>query len=102
MKLLDTLRQGVWSNAVRGRKKVLKDERRLKSARFNGRMVFSFLFWIVLIGMVFFTFQSWARTGFLNDKVNGYQEKASAQIASFNHSGFANSPAGEEYGRKFI
>jgi len=102
MRLLDTLRQGVWSNAGRGRKKVLKDDRRLKSARFNGRTVFSFLFWAVLIGMVFFTFQSWARTGFLNEKVNGYQEKASAQIASLNDSGFANSPAGEEFGKKFI
>lgn len=102
MKLLDGLTQGIQNNADRGRKKILKDERRLKSSRFNGRMVFSFLFWSVLVGVIFFTFQSWTRTGFLNEKVNGYQEKASAQIASLNESGFANSPAGEEYARKFI
>lgn len=88
--------------AEQGRNKILKDERRLKSSRFNGRMVFSFLFWLVLVGVVFFTFQSWARTGFLNEKVNGYQKKASAQIASLNGAGFAYSPAGETYASHFI
>ncbi|MBT2729610.1 conjugal transfer protein [Bacillus sp. ISL-75] len=93
---------GLKKNAEQGRKKVLKDERRLKSSRFNGRMVFSIVFWLVLVGVVFFAFQSWARTGFLNEKVNGYQKKASAQIASLNEVGFANSPAGETYAKKFI
>jgi hypothetical protein len=64
--------------------------------------VFSIAFWTVLAGVVFFTFQSWARTGFLNEKVNGYQDKASAQIASLNEAGFANSPAGEDYASQFI
>jgi hypothetical protein len=89
-------------NAEQGRKKVLKDERRLKSSRFNGRMAFSVVFWFVLVGVIFFTFQSWVRTGFLNEKVNGYQDKAAAQIASLNEVGFANSPAGETYASKFI
>jgi hypothetical protein len=89
-------------NADKGRKKVLKDERRLKSSRFNGRMAFTAMFWMVLAGVIFFTFQSWVRTGFLNEKVNGYQDKASAQIASLNEVGFANSPAGETYANQFI
>lgn len=89
-------------NAEQGRKKVLKDERRLKSSRFNGRMAFSVVFWFVLVGVIFFTFQSWVRTGFLNEKVNGYQDKAAAQIESLNEVGFANSPAGETYASKFI
>jgi ABC-type antimicrobial peptide transport system permease subunit len=89
-------------NAEQSRKKVLKDERRLKSSRFNGRMAFSVVFWFVLVGVIFFTFQSWVRTGFLNEKVNGYQDKAAAQIASLNEVGFANSPAGETYASKFI
>jgi hypothetical protein len=93
---------GLKKNANKGRKKVLKDERRLKSSRFNGRMVFTAMFWMVLAGVIFFTFQSWARTGFLNEKVNGYQDKASAQIASLNEVGFANSPAGETYAHQFI
>lgn len=88
--------------AEQGRKKILKDERRLKSSRFNGRLIFSFLFWFVLVGVIFFTFQSWTRTGFLNDKVNGYQKKASAEIANLNEVGFANSPAGETYATRFI
>ena len=89
-------------NANMSRKKVLKDERRLKSSRFNGRMVFTIGFWFVLVGVIFFTFQSWARTGFLNEKVNVYQDKAAAQIASLNEVGFANSPAGETYASRFI
>jgi hypothetical protein len=93
---------GLRKNAIKGRKKVLKDERRLKSSRFNGRTAFSLMFWMVLVGVTFFAFQSWARTGFLNEKVNGYQDKASAQIASLNEVGFANSPAGETYATQFI
>jgi hypothetical protein len=93
---------GLKKNANQRRKKVLKDERRLKSSRFNGRMVFTAMFWMVLAGVIFITFQSWARTGFLNEKVNGYQDKASAQIASLNEVGFANSPAGETYANQFI
>jgi ABC-type antimicrobial peptide transport system permease subunit len=65
-------------------------------------MAFSVVFWFVLVGVIFFTFQSWVRTGFLNEKVNGYQDKAAAQIASLNEVGFANSPAGETYASKFI
>ncbi|KMY41485.1 conjugal transfer protein [Peribacillus loiseleuriae] len=102
MKFLDRLKQGFNNNADRGRKKILKDERRLKSSRFNGRLVFSFLFWAVLVGVIFSTFQSWSRTGFLNEKVNGYQNEAMAQIANLNEVGFANSPAGEEYASTFI
>ncbi|KON83504.1 hypothetical protein AF332_27500 [Sporosarcina globispora] len=93
---------GLKKNAERGRQQVLKDERRLKSSRFNGRMAFSIMFWLVLAGVIFFSFQSWARTGFLNEKVNGYQDKAAAQIASLNEVGFANSPAGETYANQFI
>lgn len=102
MRFLDRLKQGFKNNADRGRKKILKDERRLKTSRFNGRLAFSFLFWAVLVGVIFFTFQSWSRTGFLNEKVNGYQNEAMAQIANLNEVGFANSPAGEEYASTFI
>lgn len=94
--------QGIKSNVNRWGKKVLKDERRLKSSRFNRRLAFTVVFWSVLVGVVFLTFQSWSRTGFLNEKVNGYQEKASEQIASLNEVGFANSPAGEAYATEFI
>ena len=96
------LGDGLKKNVDQGRKKVLKDDRRLKSSRFNGRMAFSIAFWLVLFGVIFFTFQTWARTGFLNEKVNGYQDEAAAQIASLNEIGFANSPAGEMYASKFI
>ncbi|MFF3024454.1 conjugal transfer protein [Gottfriedia sp. NPDC057948] len=89
-------------NIDQGRKKVLKDERRLKSSRWNGRMAFTILFWLGIVGVIFFTFQSWARTGFLNEKVNGYQNQAKAQIASLHKVGFANSPAGEAYAGQFI
>lgn len=93
---------GLKKNADKGRNKAFKDERRLKSSRFNGRMVFTAMFWMVVAGVIFFTFQSWARTGFLNEKVNGYQDQASAQIARLNEVGFANSPAGETYANQFI
>jgi hypothetical protein len=102
MSFFSKLKTGLQKNAAQGRKKVLKDERRLKSSRFNGRLAFSFVFWAVLVGVIFFTFQSWSRTGFLNEKVNGYQDKAAAKIASLNEIGFANSPAGETYASKFI
>ena len=49
-----------------------------------------------------FTFQTWARTGFLNEKVNVYQDEAISQITSINEDGFANSPSGEMYANKFI
>ncbi|WP_176525801.1 conjugal transfer protein [Bacillus sp. AFS001701] len=65
-------------------------------------MAFSILFWLSLVGIIFFSFQSWARTGFLNEKVNGYQKVAKAQIASLHKKGFAKSPAGEAYASQFI
>jgi Conjugative transposon protein TcpC len=102
MSFFSKVKTGLQKNAAQGRKKVLKDERRLKSSRFNGRLAFSFVFWAVLVGVIFFTFQSWSRTGFLNEKVNGYQDKAAAKIASLNEIGFANSPAGETYASNFI
>jgi hypothetical protein len=102
MSFFSKVKTGLQKNAAQGRKKVLKDERRLKSSRFNGRLAFSFVFWAMLVGVIFFTFQSWSRTGFLNEKVNGYQDKAAAKIASLNEIGFANSPAGETYASNFI
>jgi hypothetical protein len=102
MSFFGKLKDGLKKNVDQGRKTVLKDERRLKSSRFNGRMAFSIIFWFVLVGVIFITFQSWARTGFLNEKVNVYQDEAEAQIASLNETGFANSPAGEAYASKFI
>lgn len=102
MKLLEQLKQGIWNQADRGRKKIMKDERRLPSSKINGRLLFSILFWAGLAGVIFFSFQSWVRTGFLNEKVNGYQAEANAQIASLNEAGFANSPAGEDYALRFI
>ncbi|PEL13870.1 conjugal transfer protein [Bacillus sp. AFS017336] len=98
MNVFDALKK----NIDHGRKRVLRDERRLKSSRLNGRMAFSILFWLGLVGVIFFSFQSWARTGFLNKKVNGYQDEAAAQIASLHEVGFANSPAGEAYASQFI
>ena len=41
------LGDGLKKNVDQGRKKVLKDDRRLKSSRFNGRMAFSIAFWLV-------------------------------------------------------
>ncbi|MCM3594171.1 conjugal transfer protein [Metabacillus idriensis] len=102
MSFFGKLKGGLLKNAEQSRKKVFKDERRLKSSRLNGRMAFTFVFWVMLFGVIFFSFQSWARTGFLNEKVNGYQDQASAQIASLNETGFANSPAGETYAGNFI
>jgi hypothetical protein len=89
-------------DADRGRQKVMKDERRLKSSRLNGRLVFTIIFWAVMLSVIFFSFQSWARTGFLNEKVNGYQIEAKEEIASLAEKGFSNSPAGEDYTHRFI
>jgi hypothetical protein len=86
----------------RGRKKVFKDERRLKTSRLNGRLFFTFAFWAVLAGVVFFAFQSWTRTGFINQKINGYHADAAAQLASLHENGFTNSPAAEEYTKNFV
>jgi hypothetical protein len=102
MSFFSKLKGGIKKSADQSRKKVLKDERRLKSSRFNARMAFSLVFWMVLVGVIFISFQSWTRTGFLNEKVNGYQDKSIEQIASLNEVGFANSPAGETYASKFI
>ncbi|MGM0878410.1 MAG: conjugal transfer protein [Bacillota bacterium] len=102
MSFFGQLKGGLKKNVDQGRKKILKDDRRLKSSRFNGRMIVSIVFWMVLFGVIFFAFQSWARTGFLNEKMNVYQDEASSQIASLNETGFANSPAGETYASKFI
>ncbi|KKI92172.1 hypothetical protein WQ54_10790 [Bacillus sp. SA1-12] len=102
MSFFGALNEGLKKNVVQGRKKVMKDDRRLKTSRFNGRMAFSFIFWLLVFGVIFLTFQSWARTGFLNEKVNVYQDEATAQIASLNETGFANSPAGESYASRFI
>jgi len=102
MSFFSKVKGGLKKNVDQGRKKVLKDDRRLKSSRFNGRMVFSIGFWLILFGIIFLSFQSWTRTGFLNEKVNGYQKEASTQIASLNEIGFANSPAGETYAREFV
>lgn len=102
MKFIRKLFQGLKSNVDKVRKKVLKDDRRLKSARFNSRLAFTIAFWFVVFGVIFFSFQSWTRTGFLNDKVNNYEKKASAQIESLNEIGFANSPAGEDYTYSFL
>jgi hypothetical protein len=102
MSFFSKLKGGIKKSADQSRKNVLKDERRLKSSRFNARMAFSLVFWMVLVGVIFISFQSWARTGFLNEKVNGYQDKSTEQIASLNEVGFANSPAGETYASRFI
>ncbi|WP_347553000.1 conjugal transfer protein (plasmid) [Pseudalkalibacillus hwajinpoensis] len=102
MNFFSKLKAGLKRNVKQGRKNVMKDDRRLKSSRFNGRFAFSITFWLVLAGVVFFAFQSWARTGFLNEKVNGYQDQASAQIASLNEVGFSNSPAGTDYANRFL
>lgn len=102
MKFLDKLKSGLKQNASKGRKKVLKDERRLKSSRFNSRTMFTLVFWAVVVGVIFFSFQAFARTGFLNEKVNGYQAEATQKIESLNEVGFSNSPAGESYSQRFI
>lgn len=40
MSFFGKLKDGLKKNVDQGRKAVLKDERRLKSSRFNGRMAF--------------------------------------------------------------
>ncbi|MBH0171520.1 conjugal transfer protein [Fictibacillus sp. 18YEL24] len=102
MSFFSKLTGGLKKNVSQGRKKVLKDERRLTTSRLNGRTAFTVVFWGVLLGVIFFSFQAWARTGFLNEKVNGYKDQASSQIESLNEVGFANSPAGETYANQFV
>jgi hypothetical protein len=102
MSFFGKLKGGLIKSAVQGRNKVLKDERRLKSSRFNARKAFSLVFWMVLVGVIFVSVQSWARTGFLNEKVNGYQDQATKKINRLNEVGFANSPAGESFSNQFI
>jgi hypothetical protein len=68
----------------------------------NRRIVFTTAFWLVIGSIIFFAFQSWVRTGFLNEKVNGYQAAAKEQISELNKSGFADSPAGESFTQSFV
>lgn len=83
-----------------GKTKLLKQERKLKQNKAGKVVVIGF--YTALAGVTFLSFQSYSRTGFLNEKINGFQHEARAQMQSLNSAGFVASPAGEDYSRKFI
>jgi Conjugative transposon protein TcpC len=82
--------------------RVLKDERRLPSSRWNSRLLFTVLFWSGVVFLVFLTTQSYVRTGFINQKVNGYQDETTDRFDQITTKSFSNSPAGEAFGKDFI
>lgn len=102
MTFLSKLINGVKRNTDRGREKILKDERRLKSSRWNSRTLFTLGFWLVVGGVIFLSIQATIRTGYLNDKINGFQGEAIKKIESLHAMGFADSSAGESYSKRFI
>jgi Conjugative transposon protein TcpC len=79
-----------------------KKERRVPSARMNSRSVVSFLFWMGVLAVLFFTTQSYLRTAFLNEKVNGYQDSTEEELEKMVDDGFITSPAGEAYTEEFV
>ncbi|MGD6964466.1 conjugal transfer protein [Fictibacillus phosphorivorans] len=79
-----------------------KKERRVPSARMNSRSVVSFLFWMGVLAVLFFTTQSYLRTAFLNEKVNGYQDSTHQELEKMVDDGFITSPAGEAYTEEFV
>lgn len=82
--------------------KALKDDRKLKSSRFNIGKFIIIGFW-GFVGIVFLmSYLSFTRVGFLNSKINGYQAEAKEKIESLNESGFITSPAAEDYAERFI
>lgn len=97
-----SLFQSVGGKLKKGRHKVMKDDRRLKSSKFNAQKMVVALFYILLVAVIAFSYLSFTRTGFLNNKLNAYQQKADAQAAAMNTMGVANSAAGELYAKKFI
>jgi Conjugative transposon protein TcpC len=79
-----------------------KKERRVPSARMNSRSVVSFLFWMGVLAVLFITTQSYLRTAFLNEKVNGYQNSTKEELEKMVDEGFITSPAGEAYTEEFV
>jgi Conjugative transposon protein TcpC len=79
-----------------------KKERRVPSARMNSRSVVSFLFWMGVLLVLFITTQSYLRTAFLNEKVNGYQDSTEDELERMVDEGFITSPAGEAYTEEFV
>ncbi|ANC77404.1 hypothetical protein ABE65_011560 [Fictibacillus phosphorivorans] len=79
-----------------------KKERRVPSARMNSRSVVSFLFWMGVLAVLFITTQSYLRTAFLNEKVNGYQDSTEEELEKMVDEGFITSPAGEAYTEEFV
>lgn len=84
------------------RSKALKDERKLKSSRFNIGKVIIIGFWAFVGIVALMSYLSFTRVGFLNTKINGYQAEAKEKIESLNESGFITSPAAEDYAKRFI
>lgn len=80
--------------------KLLKQERKLKKNK-AGTIVTAG-FYVVLVTIFFLAFQSYTRTGFINQKLNGFQSEAQAQIKGINQSAFVSSPAGEDYAERFV
>lgn len=83
-----------------GKTKMLKQERKLKKNKAGTFVVAGF--YVVLAATIFLSFQSFTRTGFINEKLNGFQSEAKAQIKGINQSAFVSSPAGEDYAERFI
>ncbi|MED1865827.1 conjugal transfer protein [Fictibacillus nanhaiensis] len=79
-----------------------RKKRRVPSARMNSRSVVSFLFWMGVLAILFITTQSYLRTAFLNEKVNGYQDSTEQELEKMVDEGFITSPAGEAYTEEFV
>ena len=74
-KLTDST-NGVMAKLKKTKNKALKTERKVESSDFNiGRMII-LGFWGIVAGVCLFSFLAFSRTGFLNEKINGYQAEA--------------------------
>ena len=92
---------GLFAKLKKTKNKALKTERKIESSGFNiGRMII-LGFWGIVAGVCLFSFLAFSRTGFLNEKINGYQAEAKEQIEMMNKSGFITSPAAEDYAERF-
>ncbi|WP_137791927.1 conjugal transfer protein [Bacillus sp. E(2018)] len=79
-----------------------KKERKVPSARMNSKSVVSFLFWMGVVAVLFISTQSYLRTAFLNEKVNGYQNSTQKELERMVDEGFVTSPGGEAYTEEFL
>jgi hypothetical protein len=84
------------------RQKIMQDERRMKTNGFSKRRIFTVVFWIIVLLVIYLAFVSFNRTTFLNNKINAMKSETDKQLHSLHQGGFVQSPAGDAYAQRFI